>query len=126
MKHDLMLVALVLSVVCSTTTTACEPTALNWNLLYDSNDINKDNFIDQNEWKSLIKLTGQPYTWQNPTSNHDVFRLQVFKAIDQNQDGKLSSNELSSIYSYLNNPCANFPYEDTKPTLLRRFLNLFR
>ena len=127
MKNNLIsLLSTVFISVISPIAIACEPASLDWDALYNRNDINQDNFIDKTEWKSVIQLKDQPYQWENPTTADDPFRLKIFHAIDKNQDDKLSADELSDIYSHLPNPCANFPYQYVKPSLIHRFVNLFR
>lgn len=126
MKIYILASILIFSMM-STYTLACEPIALDWDRLYHSNDLNKDTLINREEWKKVSQLNAQPYQWENKKIANDPFRYQIFKQLDKNQDHQLNQDELSGIYLYLPNPCANFNDHDAEQpsTLWQRFLDIF-
>ncbi|USA46137.1 EF-hand domain-containing protein [Acinetobacter sp. C26M] len=84
---------------------SCEPAGLDWEKLYADYDLNRDQMIDQNEWKKLILLQGQPVTWQKQVLTIDSKRIKIFKALDLNHNGLIDQQEMINIYQYFTNPC---------------------
>lgn len=98
----------ILSLICCVvipTTYSCEPAGLDWEKLYADYDLNHDQMIDQNEWKKLILLQGQPVSWQKQILAIDSKKIKIFKALDLNRNGLIDQQEIINIYQYFSNPC---------------------
>lgn len=98
----------ILSLICCMAISmsySCEPAGLDWKKLYADYDLNRDQMIDQNEWKKLIELKDQPVSWQKQRLTIDPNRIKIFKALDLNHNGLLDQQEIINIYTYFSNPC---------------------
>ena len=86
---------------------ACEPASIDWASFMQSYDKNRNQTLDMSEFDGVREFS--PYAWPADYAGADGHR-RLFKALDQNRDGELSSDEQVGVYAYLPNPCAGWPW----------------
>ncbi|ENV17291.1 EF-hand domain-containing protein [Acinetobacter guillouiae] len=101
--------SLILS--CSTLSSfsfACDPASLDWEKFHKTYDLNKNNTFELNEFLKVKDF--EPYPWPDDRQFQGKDKnIKLFNYLDENQDEKLTDDEIIKIYNVLPNPCANWP-----------------
>lgn len=87
---------------------ACDPASLDWEKFHKTYDLNKNGTFELNEFLKVKDF--EPYTWPDDRQFQGKDKnIKLFNYLDENQDGKLTDDEIIKIYNVLPNPCANWP-----------------
>ena len=87
---------------------ACEPASLDWENFHKTYDLNKNKTFELSEFLKVKDF--EPYPWPDDRQFQGKDKnIKLFNYLDENQDEKLTDDEIIKIYNVLPNPCANWP-----------------
>lgn len=104
-----LMIALVLSGLIVPVTHACEPAAVDWQLLDQRYDRNHDGRYSRDEFARINDLP--PFDWPREFAG-PLGHQRLFKRLDRNKNGQIEEQEFFEIYSWLPNPCAGWPWSN--------------
>lgn len=105
------IISLVVGLLCfqASAVFACEPAEIGWTALFKQYDMNNNKKFEWSEFKKIQNFL--PYEWpDNPEFKGEDGRRKLFQLMDKNKDEKLDQTELYEVYTYLENPCAGWPW----------------
>jgi hypothetical protein len=86
---------------------ACEPAAFDFDVFFQRNDINRDNFLQRNELLNVC------FGEQSDILDKSIITPAAFVELDVNHDNKISRDEIWAWGQYVHNACENWPTKRT-------------